>query len=167
MQYKETFKQMNGMDVLYTEKKKKLRRKSSGEYSNIISKCTWRDKRWNFPTEEELKWQNGQTALKSFTLRGRWEWEKEWREGVLVRGDLGGSGEVYAGKGLDLEELSGGAEGRRGAEDKLGELFNRPLKQGLLTLLTTPALGLPQLAKHPRDSLCTHPAAPGNLTLSI
>lgn len=37
-------------------------------------------------------------------------------------------------KGLDLEELSAGAEGWRGVEDELGELFNRPLKQGLFTL---------------------------------
>ena len=44
---------------------------------------------------------------------------------------------VRVGKELDLEELSGGAEGWRGPEDGLRELFNRPLKQGLLTLLTT------------------------------
>lgn len=56
---------------------------------------------------------------------------------MLVRGDLGGGGEVCVGRGLDREELSGGAEGWRGPEDELGELFNRPLKRGSLTLLTT------------------------------
>lgn len=48
-------------------------------------------------------------------------------------------------KGLDLEELSGGAEGWRGVEDELGELFNRPLKQGLLTLLTALPWASPSL----------------------
>ena len=63
---------------------------------------------------------------------------------MLVRGDGGGGGaEVCVGKGLDLEELSGGAEGWRGAENKLVELFNRPLKQGLLTLLTMPPQASP------------------------
>lgn len=57
-----------------------------------------------------------------------------------------------------------------GQQGELGELFNRPLKQGLLTLLTTlpppPGPSLPT-SPPPRDGLCTHPAAPGNLTLSI
>lgn len=52
---------------------------------------------------------------------------------MLLRGDLGGSEEL---KQLDLVELLGGAEDWRGAEDKQGELFNRPLKQSLLTFLT-------------------------------
>lgn len=62
---------------------------------------------------------------------------KQRRRGS-VRGDLGGSEEVRAcvEKQLNLEELSAGAEGWRGAKDKQGELFNRPLKQSLLTLLT-------------------------------
>lgn len=62
---------------------------------------------------------------------------KQRRRGS-VRGDLGGSEEVHAcvEKQLDLEKLSGGVEGWRGAKDRQGELFNRPLKQSLLTLLT-------------------------------
>ena len=90
-------------------------------------------------------------------------------------GGGGGGGKVCVcvGKGLDLEELSGGAEGWRGAENKLGELFNRPLKQGLLTLLTM----LPQASPgslstrgtthtHTHTDTHTHSVAPGNLTLS-
>lgn len=56
------------------------------------------------------------------------------------------------GKGLDPEELSGGAEGWRGAEDELRELVNHPLKQGLLTLLTT-------LSRASPSSLSTHGTA--------
>lgn len=47
-----------------------------------------------------------------------------------------------------------------GAEDAAGEPVNRPP-------LDSAALGLLQLAKHPRDSSRTHPAARGHIALSI
>lgn len=93
---------------------------------------------------------------------GTWE-----SEGVLVRGDLGGGGEVCVGKGLDLEELSGGAERLERTRGGLGELFNCLLKQGLLTLLTTLPRASPS-SLSTRGTAYTHiPAAPGNLSLSI
>lgn len=39
---------------------------------------------------------------------------------MLVRGDLGGGGEVCVGKGLDLEELSGGVERLERARGQAG-----------------------------------------------
>lgn len=85
----------------------------------VPSHIHWEKVKWieilkDFTTGDELKWQNGQRAMKSFTVRGRRQSEGQ---GVLVRWDLGSGGEVCVGKGLDLEELSAGAEGWRGAED--------------------------------------------------
>lgn len=45
-------------------------------------KYAGRDKRQNFTTEEEFKWQTGRRTIKSFTMRGRWEVRK-WRRGSV------------------------------------------------------------------------------------
>lgn len=91
---------------------------------------------------------------------------KMGRHGVLVRGDLGGGGEVR-GKGLDLEELSGAVEGLERAIGQAG-------KAAEWSIETRPAHPLDNAAQASLSSLSTRgtayahiPAAPGNLSLSI
>lgn len=84
---------------------------------------------------EQRKYYNGRMGKEQWRVL---EKDGTWEIEVLVRGDLGGGGEVcVGGKGSTLRNCQVLRKGWRGPEDELGKLFNCPLKQGPLTLLTT------------------------------